>query len=71
MTFADEERAELTAAPRKAVMVASGLLEACQHFTQALEQETRPSEQQIAAVRQHLDRWRDDLDKLKQRLPGD
>jgi hypothetical protein len=71
VTFTDEERAELTAALRRAVMVANGLLEACQHFTQALERETRPSEQQIAAVRQHLERWREDLDKLKQRLPDD
>jgi len=58
----------LIAALTKALLVADGLLEACRHFTQALERETRPTEQQITAVRQHLERWSEDLDKLKQRL---
>jgi hypothetical protein len=33
-----------------------------------LEWKTPPTDQQIAEARQHLDRWRADLDKLKQRL---
>ena len=71
VAFTDEERAELLAALTKALLVADGLLDACRHFTQALERETRPTDHQIAAIRQHLERWRKDLDKLKERLPDD
>ena len=64
----DEERAELIAALTNAVLVADGLLEACRHLTKALEWKSPPTEQQITDARKHLERWRKDLDKLKQRL---
>jgi hypothetical protein len=64
----DEERAELIGALTSAVLVADGLLEACQHLTKALESKSPPTEQQIADARKHLERSRKDLNKLKQRL---
>ena len=68
MSFSEDERTELIGAPTNAVLVADGLLEACRHLIDALEWKTPPSDEQIAAARTHVDRWRADLDKLKQRL---
>jgi ubiquinone biosynthesis protein UbiJ len=68
VSFSDEERAELIGALTNAVLVADGLLEACRHLTKALEWKAPPTDQQIAEASQHLDRWREDVDKLKQRL---
>jgi hypothetical protein len=68
VSISDEERAQLIGALTNAVLVADGLLEACRHLIKALEWKTPPSDEQIAAARTHVDRWRADLDKLKQRL---
>jgi hypothetical protein len=68
VSFSDEERAELVKALANAVLVAEGMLEACRHLTKALDWQTPPSPEQIEAARQNLDRWRAELDKLKQRL---
>ena len=68
MAFYEEERAELIAALTNTVTFAAALLEACRHLTNALEWQTPPTAQQIKDARKHLDRWRQNLDKLKQRL---
>jgi hypothetical protein len=68
MSVSDEEHSELLKALVNAVMIADGMLESCRHLTNALEWQTAPSPQQIQAARQHLERWRADLDTLKQRL---
>ena len=68
VSVSHQERAELIAALTNSVLVADGLLEACQYLTRALEWKTPPTEQQIADAREHLERCRQDLDKLKQRL---
>jgi hypothetical protein len=68
MIFSPDERAELIAALTNAVLVADGLLEACPHLTKALEWKSPPTEAQIGEARTHLNRWREDLDRLKLRL---
>jgi hypothetical protein len=68
VSFTDEERAELIGALTNAVLVADGLLEACRYLTKALEWKSPPTEAQIGEARTHLNRWREDRDKLKQRL---
>jgi hypothetical protein len=68
VSFSDEERSEFIATLTNAVVVADGLLEACRHLANALEWRSRRAMCRITAARTHLEHWRLELDKLKQRL---
>jgi hypothetical protein len=62
------ERAELIAALHRVTAFAEGLLRQTELLLSAFEADTRPSPRELAEVRASVERWREQVDILRQRL---
>jgi hypothetical protein len=62
------ERAELIAALHQVITFAEGLLRQTELLLSAFEADTRPTPRELAEVRANVERWREQVDILRQRL---
>jgi hypothetical protein len=63
-----DDRDELIAALQQLTAFTEGLLTLSERLLQAYDTDTRPSREELAAMREGVMRWREQLDGFKQRL---
>jgi len=63
-----DERDELIAALHQLTAFTEGLLTLCERLVTAYDTEVHPSAEELAAMRDGLVRWREQLEGFKQRL---
>jgi len=70
MTEHDTERGEPVAAMQQMATIVDWLLELTEMMIKALESGVQPSHEQIADLREQAALWRQQLDRVRQRLAG-